>query len=154
MKKLTLLFAFACLVCVCAQAKSVVFTLADGTKVYYLLGGETNPKLRFQEGKMLVEADTYEFSNIKNFYISSEDDPNAIENVLSKQNVRVGGNMVVINSSSVKNVDVFAANGAKVSAADSACFPQTNKNFFVAKLFQLLMSCRKSLHTTTTAQML
>lgn len=116
MKKLTLLFAFACLVCVCAQAKSVVFTLADGTKVYYLLGGETNPKLRFQEGKMLVEADTYEFSNIKNFYISSEDDPNAIENVLSKQNVRVRGNMVVINSSSVKNVDVFAANGAKVSA--------------------------------------
>ena len=116
MKKLTLLFAFACLVCVCAQAKSVVFTLTDGTKVYYLLGGETNPKLRFQEGKMLVEADTYEFSNIKNFYISSEDDPNAIENVLSRQNVRVGGNMVVINSSSVKNVDVFAANGAKVSA--------------------------------------
>ena len=116
MKKLTLLFVFACLAYAGAMAKSVVFTLTDGTKVYYLLGGETNPKLRFQEGKMLVEADTYEFSNIKNFYISSEDDPNAIENVLSKQNVRVGGNMVVINSSSVKNVDVFAANGAKVSA--------------------------------------
>ena len=73
MKKLTLLFVFACLAYAGAMAKSVVFTLVDGTKVYYLLGGEANPKLRFVEGKMTVDADVYEFSDIKNFYISEED---------------------------------------------------------------------------------
>ena len=47
MKKLTLLFAFACLVCVCAQAKSVVFSLADGTKVYHVQNADMRKKYSF-----------------------------------------------------------------------------------------------------------
>ena len=56
-----------------ASAKSVVFTLSNNTKVYYLLGGEKNPVMKFVDGKLVVNTDTYEFSKIKNFVISEED---------------------------------------------------------------------------------
>ena len=115
MKKLTFLFLM-CLASMGAMAKSVVFTLSDGTKVYYLMGGDTNPVLRFEDGKLKVDADLYELSNIKNFFISEEDDPNGIEAVLSKQDIRVSANMVVINSPTVKSVKVYAVSGAEVKA--------------------------------------
>lgn len=97
-----------------ASAKSVVFTLNDGTKVYYLLSAEVNPMLRFKDGKMVVNEDTYEFTNIKNFYISEEDDPNAIEKVLAKHNVTFKANTVVINSDSVKIMKVYTLDGVEV----------------------------------------
>ena len=75
-----------------ATAKSLVFTLNDGTKVYYQLSSEVNPIMRFKEGKLLVNDDVYEFDGIKNFYLSDEDAPNAIENVQSKPNVAFKAN--------------------------------------------------------------
>ncbi|MBR1668558.1 MAG: hypothetical protein IJ693_09805 [Bacteroidaceae bacterium] len=115
MKKLTFLFLM-CLASMGAMAKSVVFTLNDGTKVYYLLGGDTNPVLRFVDGKMVVDADAYELSQIKNFFISNEDDPNGIEEVLSKQNVQFRANTLVINSPKVKSVKVYTLGGVAVEA--------------------------------------
>ena len=97
-----------------ASAKSVVFTLNDGTKVYYLLSAEVSPMLRFKDGKMVVNEDTYEFTNIKNFYISEEDDPNAIEKVLAKHNVTFKANTVVINSDSVNILKVYTLDGVEV----------------------------------------
>ena len=97
-----------------ASAKSVVFTLNDGTKVYYLLSAEVSPMLRFKDGKMVVNEDTYEFTDIKNFYISEEDDPNAIEKVLAKHNVTFEANTVVINSDSVKITKVYTLDGVEV----------------------------------------
>ena len=38
-----------------ASAKSVVFTLTDDTKVFYLLSSAANPMLRFKDGKMTEE---------------------------------------------------------------------------------------------------
>lgn len=97
-----------------ASAKSVVFTLNDGTKVYYLLSAEVSPMLRFKDGKMVVNEDTYEFTDIKNFYISEEDDPNAIEKVLAKHNVTFKANTVVINSDSVKILKIYTLDGVEV----------------------------------------
>lgn len=105
-----------CFVVVAASAKSVVFTLSDGTLVYYLLGGESNPMLHFKDGKVVVNADTYEFSDIKNFYISATDDPNSIEQVLSRENVTFRDNVVVIASSDVKSVRVCSVGGGDVKA--------------------------------------
>ncbi|MBQ6965725.1 MAG: hypothetical protein IJP82_08585 [Bacteroidaceae bacterium] len=116
MKKLTFLLAFMLMASMEVMAKSVVFTLSDGTKVYYLLGGETSPMLRFVDGKLTVDADEYELSNIKNFYISEEDDPNGIEEVLTQQNIRFSANTVVINSPTVKTVKVYTVGGAEVDA--------------------------------------
>lgn len=116
MKKLTFLLLLL-MASVGASAKSVVFTLNDGTKVYYLLSKEVNPIMRFKEGKMVVNEDAYEFSDIKNFYISDEDDPNAIETVLSKQNVTFSSNTVIIRSDAVKTLKVYTLNGVEVKAS-------------------------------------
>ena len=113
MKKLAFLFLLL-MTSVGASAKSIVFTLSDDTKVYYLLSSEVNPVLRFKEGKMVVNEDVYEFSDIKNFYISEEDDPNAIEPVLSKLNMTFKENTVIIRSETVKAVRVYTLNGVEV----------------------------------------
>jgi len=97
-----------------ASAKSVVFTLTDGTKIYYQLSSETNPMLRFKDGKMTVNDDVYEFSDIKNFYISDEDAPNAIESVLSKQNITFKANTLLIRSEDVKSLKVYTLEGVEV----------------------------------------
>ena len=115
MKKLAFLFLLL-MTSVGASARSVVFTLSDDTKVYYLLSSEVNPVLRFKEGKMVVNDDVYEFSDIKNFYISEEDDPNAIEPVLSKLNMTFKENTVIIRSETVKAVKVYTLNGEEVKA--------------------------------------
>lgn len=116
MKKLTFLLLLL-MASVGASAKSVVFTLNDGTKVYYLLSKEVNPIMRFKEGMMVVNEDAYEFSDIKNFYISDEDDPNAIETVLSKQNVTFSSNTVIIRSDAVKTLKVYTLDGVEVKAS-------------------------------------
>lgn len=116
MKKLTFLLLLL-MASVGASAKSVVFTLNDGTKVYYLLSKDVNPIMRFKEGKMVVNEDAYEFSDIKNFYISDEDDPNAIETVLSKQNVTFSSNTVIIRSDAVKTLKVYTLDGVEVKAS-------------------------------------
>lgn len=69
MKKLTF-FLLMLVASIGATAKSLVFTLNDGTKVYYQLSSEVNPIMRFKEGKLLVNDDVYEFDGIKNFYLS------------------------------------------------------------------------------------
>lgn len=116
MKKLTILFVLLLVASVGAMAKSVVFTLSNNTKVYYLLGGETNPMLRFVDGKVTVNADVYEFSDIKNFYISSEDDPNAIESTLSASSMTYSANTLVVKAGEVKAVKVYSVGGQEVNA--------------------------------------
>ena len=113
MKKLT--FSLLMLVAsIGATAKSLVFTLNDGTKVYYQLSSEVNPIMRFKEGKLLVNDDVYEFDGIKNFYLSDEDAPNAIENVQSKPNVSFKANTVLIPADAVKVLKVFTVDGVEV----------------------------------------
>lgn len=113
MKKLTF-FLLMLVASIGATAKSLVFTLNDGTKVYYQLSSEVNPIMRFKEGKLLVNDDVYEFGGIKNFYLSDEDAPNAIENVQSKPNVTFKANTVLIPADAVKVLKVFTVDGVEV----------------------------------------
>lgn len=117
--KRTILSLVACF-CLFAgniSAKSLVLTLKDGTLVYYLLGGESNPMMRFVDGKVTVDTDEYTISGIKNFYISEEDDPNAIEGIKgNKESVNYSNNTLIIKSGNQKLVKVFAINGAEVEA--------------------------------------
>ncbi len=113
MKKLTF-FLLMLVASIGATAKSLVFTLNDGTKVYYQLSSEVNPIMRFKEGKLLVNDDVYEFDGIKNFYLSDEDAPNAIENVQSKPNVAFKANTVLIPADAVKVLKVFTVDGVEV----------------------------------------
>lgn len=116
MKKISLLLFLMCMVSLGAMAKCVVFTLMDGTLVYYQLGGETNPMMRFVDGKVTVNADVYELSGIKNFYISPEDDPTGVEDALADKKVEFKSNCFVVKAKAAA-VNVFAANGAKVEAS-------------------------------------
>lgn len=116
MKKTTILFTLMLLASVGAMAKSVVFTLSNNKKVYYQLGGETNPMLRFVDGKMTVNADTYEFSGIKNFYISQEDAPNAIESTATATRMAYSANTLVLNAGEAKTVKVYSVGGREVNA--------------------------------------
>lgn len=117
MKKLLTLIVLMAFV-MSASAKSVVFTLKDGTLVYYFLGGDVKPVMRFVEGKVTVNTDTYEFSDIKNFYISAEDDPNItnIENLFAQEEKQFSGNVFVLKTATAKPVKVYDANGAMVEA--------------------------------------
>jgi len=99
-----------------AAAKSVVFTLQNGTLVYYLLSSDASPVLKFVEGGVTVNADGYTFSQIKNFYISTTDDPNAIDEVAADVEATFKPNMLVLNAADVKSVKVFGASGAEVEA--------------------------------------
>lgn len=117
MKKLTLLLC-ASLLSLGAMARSIVFILNDAqeTKVYYLLGGETDPVLKFKDGKMMVNTDQYELSDIKNFYVSEEDDPVGIEPTLAEKKVKFSANTLVVSAADVQDVKVFTPNGVEVNA--------------------------------------
>ena len=98
------------------SAKSVVFTMNDGTKVYYLLSTGVNPILRFKEGRMVVNEDAYEFSDIKNFYISETDDPNAIDFLPSGKDVTMAANTVSINFPCGVVVSIFSFSDSKATS--------------------------------------
>lgn len=95
------------------SAKSLVLTLKNGTLVYYLLGGESNPMMRFADGGIIVNTDKYEFANIRNFYISTTDDPNGIKQVV-EGDIQYAHNMVVIDTDKPLSVAVYACNGHKI----------------------------------------
>lgn len=62
----------------------------------------------------MLNADNYGFANVKNFYISNEDDPSGIENVLAEGGVEMQGNQLVIPSE--EPVKVFTTAGKEVKA--------------------------------------
>lgn len=116
MKKTTILFILMLFASVGAIAKSIVFTLSNNQTVYYQLGGETNPMLRFVDGKMTVNADIYEFSDITNFYVSAEDAPNAIESTATATHMAYSANTLVLNAGEAKTVKVYSVGGREVNA--------------------------------------
>lgn len=99
------------------QAKSLVLTLADGTRVYYLLGGDTNPMMRLSDDGVTVNADSYTFGNLKNFYISSTDDPNSIEQQLAEAKASYHDNMLVCTVKETEKAQVWTVAGTRVQAS-------------------------------------
>lgn len=96
------------------SAKSLVLTLKNGSLVYYLLGEESNPMMRFVDGGIAVNTDKYEFANIRNFYISATDDPSGIKQVM-KGDVQYTHNMVVVDTeNSLLPTAVYTCDGHKI----------------------------------------
>ena len=95
------------------SAKSLVLTLPNGKRAYYPLGEEANPMLRFVDGGITVNTDRYEFSNVKNFYISDTDDPNGIEHVIGDM-VRYSDNKVIFDTDTPADISTYALDGRKV----------------------------------------
>ena len=113
MKRMTIAFV-ACLslVTTSLSAKSLVLTLKDNTLVYYQLGGESNPMLRFVDGNIVVNTDRYEFDNIKNFYISETDDPSGIKNSMDSH-IQYDHDLIIIDTNKSLPVNVYTSDGHK-----------------------------------------
>lgn len=115
MKK-TLLLALLCLTTLSLSAKCVIITLKNGTLVYYQLGGEKNPVMTFSEGKATMNDDTFEISDIKNFYISNEDAPDAIDELPQQPTHRFVAGSFSMKAESADEARVFTVNGTEVKA--------------------------------------
>lgn len=94
-------------------AKSLVLTLKNGTLVYYLLGKDVNPMLRFVDGDIVVNTDRFEFSNVKNFYISATDDPTSIEHTVGTH-IQQSHNMVILDTEDPQSISLYTFDGRKV----------------------------------------
>ena len=96
------------------SAKSVVFTLSDGTQVYYLIGGGSNPIMTFENGSVTVNSDTYQISDIVNFYISNTDDPSGVSELKdSRSSFKMQGETLYVGCSASKEVKVYGINGVE-----------------------------------------
>ena len=94
------------------SAKSIVFTLSDGTLVYYFIGSGRGPIMKCVDGKCVVSADAYEFSQIKNLYVSETDDPAVINAVQATKDYSWRDNTFVVKTDS-KDVRVYSVSGAR-----------------------------------------
>ena len=102
------------------SAKSVVFTLKDGTKVYYLISGGNNPIMTFDNGTVTVNSDSYQVSDIVNFYISATDDPTGIDDTkAATADFKMQGETLYIGATD-KDVKVYGINGAEQQVEVSA----------------------------------
>lgn len=102
-----------------AEAKSLVFTLTDGTLVYYLLSSTDSPVMRMENGGVVVNTDYYEFSEVANFYISAKDDPNlltGVEELQQGKTVTFVGGVLTLKATDVEHVKVYDASGKEVQA--------------------------------------
>lgn len=101
------------------QAKSLVLSLKDGTLVYYYLEGEKSPVMTWDgEGSIVVNADEYAISGIKHFYISDDDDPNAIASMPASQASFRGG-WLTTTAPVDAPVGVYTTDGKHVDTAVS-----------------------------------
>ncbi|MBR5061898.1 MAG: T9SS type A sorting domain-containing protein [Prevotella sp.] len=107
-------FLFVCVIfmaSIAVGAKTLVFTLADGTKVYYTLDVPTDglryaPVVKFSQGNVIVNGDQYEWSGIKEFYLSDENDP-----------VGISPHAFCVETDA--QVVVYSADGKKMMEAES-----------------------------------
>lgn len=96
------------------QAKSLVLTLSDGSNVYYMLGTGVNPLMKFNDGQVTVNADTYTFSGVKTMRISKTDDPTGIESIAANnKNFTLNGSTLYINTTG--EIKVYSADGNQIN---------------------------------------
>lgn len=121
---LSIIFALA----LSMQAKSLVITLDDGTDVYYLLGGDEDPVMKFVDGKVVIKTDSYEFSNIKKFYISQTDDPVGIK---AETLYLKGDKTIEVYSLDGKKMDIDTTATDAISTVNTSPLP---KGVYIIKI--------------------
>lgn len=119
MKK-TLLCLLLCLSAQAISAKCVIITLKGGMLMYYQLGGEKNPVMTFPDGKVAMNDDVFEISDIKSFVISPEDVPEEVAlKELENPQMRFVGGILTTKAGEGNEVKVYTLSGTEVKAEKS-----------------------------------
>lgn len=119
MKK-TLLLLTLCLAALAGEAKCVIITLKSGTQMYYQLGGEKNPVMTFPEGKVAMNDDQFEITDIKNFIISPDDVPEEVAlKEVEAPRMRLAGGILTTLAKEGDEVNVYTLSGIEVKAEKS-----------------------------------
>jgi len=116
-----------------ADAKGLIFTLTDGTTVAYALTSEESVIMKFVNGQVVVNADTYEFSGVKYFRISDETPVTGIDSPTAESSAKVSEGSVVFAKAGT--ISVFSSDGRKVATAEGDTFNLNNlpKGVYVIK---------------------
>ncbi len=123
MKRTLLAFVVICLCSLSAFAKSLVLTLSDDSKVYFIMTSTDIPVMKFTgDGFSINGENGYTFSQVKSFVISNTDAPNAIDDVKAGA-VQMRANTLIL-SGDAKDIKVYNASGAQVEACVSKCGEQ------------------------------
>ncbi len=92
-----------CLACawltLSTNAKSLVLVLADGTEAYYNIDTQS-AIMHLVDGNVVIETDSYQFSDIKRFFISNDDAPSAIGNIDASKPISQDGILYIPNQDS------------------------------------------------------
>ncbi|MBP5479101.1 MAG: T9SS type A sorting domain-containing protein [Bacteroidaceae bacterium] len=116
MKKVLLTLILATVGILSGSAKSLVLTLKNGTKVYFLITSDSYPMMKIHEGEItLGDEHKYTFPELVSFVISNTDDPNAVEDVENNPYHTYKSNTIIFAGNADK-VKVFNASGAQVEA--------------------------------------
>jgi len=113
MKKILFLTLICLIGPITTQAKSLVLTLSDGTNVYYILNTGVNPLMKFNDGKVTVNTDTYTFSGIEKMRISKTDDPTGIEGITANdKKITLNGSTLYINTTG--EIKIYSADANQI----------------------------------------
>ena len=116
MRKVLLTLILATAGILSGSAKSLVLTLKNGTKVYFLITSTSYPMMKIKDGEItLGDEHRYTFPELASFVVSNTDDPNGVENVESNPTHTYKSNTIIFAGNADK-VNVFNASGAQVEA--------------------------------------
>lgn len=116
MKKVLLTLILATVGILSGSAKSLVLTLKNGTKVYFLITSDSYPMMKIHEGEItLGDEHKYTFPELESFVVSNTDDPNGVEDVEVAQVHTYKSNTLVFAGDANK-VKVYNVSGAQVDA--------------------------------------
>ena len=121
-----------CLACawltLSTNAKSLVLVLADGTEAYYNIDTQS-AIMHLIDGNVVIETDSYQFSNIKRFFISNDDAPSAIGNIDASKPISQDGILYIPNQDSaiLYTIDgkqvAFSQNGTDTQSFNMGYLP-------------------------------
>ncbi len=118
--KRTLLLLAVLASALCAEAKSLVLTLADGTRVYYLLQASDYYMMHLTDDGAVLQGRTIDWADFAGFLISTEDAPDAVTapDATLRSQTRIAGDEVAVTGATA--VRILDAAGRQLRTAAAA----------------------------------
>lgn len=118
MKKRVLAFLILTYFTTFLSARCIIFSLTDGSLVYYQLASDNCPMMSFSDSGFTMNDDIYTFGDIDYFYYTKEDAPTSIETVKEMNNTAVLtiNNQIITISNTSANISLYTIDGKMIPA--------------------------------------